>query len=121
MTAGLAWRPRRRPPSRRRPGSSDPAPGSPIASCCAQKFQKVAVVEGLAQVPYIGWLLPKVRTSATEDAPLVASDDPVAECLECASEMPPRCLRDASNVPPRATDGAHACNRLPCVSGGLLP
>lgn len=75
MTAGLARRPRRRPPSRRRPGSSDPAPGSPIASCCAQKFQKVAVVEGLAQVPYIGWLLPKVRTSATEDAPLIATDD----------------------------------------------
>ncbi|KOO22652.1 methyltransferase type 11 domain protein [Chrysochromulina tobinii] len=25
-----------------------------------RKFQKVAVVEGLAQVPYIGWLLPKV-------------------------------------------------------------
>jgi hypothetical protein len=86
VTAGLARRPRRRPPSRRRPGSSDPAPGSPIASCCAQKFQKVAVVEGLAQVPYIGWLLPKVRTSATEDAPLVATDDPDAECIECASD-----------------------------------
>ena len=37
-------------------------------------------------VPYIGWLLPKVRTSATEDAPLVATDDPDAECIECASD-----------------------------------